>query len=209
MSSSLSNVGYAVILGAAGVGTAVGVFEGKTVKQRLIFGTVGAIAGSVAGYAAVQLISMIPSGLGSAVTSFEQWLSSPAAAYALATSNPISEAAASSTILNSISSQNPEYDNAVVVFSPQPYDMQQFIAASQQKGNIPIINATPQGIGTYAPAPPPSTLGSQQNPYLYSSGYQGPGWYKSIPNLASGLIVYFASLSQYNNPLATLNGAIA
>ncbi len=40
--------------------------------------------------------------------------------------------------------------------------------------------------------------GSQDKPYLYVSGWQGPGYYMNIPN-TSGASIYVATLEDYNN----------
>lgn len=207
-SSSLSNIGNAAILGAAGIGTAVGVVEGKTMKERALYGVVGAIAGGVAGYAAVQLISMIPAaagaGVSAAVQSFVQFLNSPQTAYALATSNPVSQAAAASTIKAGVVALNPIYSNAAVVWSNTPYNLQTMIATSETFGNVPIIDVSPQGVGTYAPSST-GKGGNTSNPFDYQRGWQGSGFYNNITGLYPALVLELSTLTQYNNPQLVLN----
>lgn len=151
---------------------------------------------AVAAYEIVNQAGKLTSGL------------NPATDYAVATSNPISEYFAASTIKSEIAQQNPNYSNAQVIFnSGAP------ISISALPQNYSSIIVTPTGIGTYNPLaqynPSASVtsggVGSSVNPFSYSQGWQGVGFYVGLPNLGGSIVVFIENQSQYNNPSSDPN----
>ncbi|MEM3424092.1 MAG: hypothetical protein QXE51_05955 [Nitrososphaeria archaeon] len=126
----------------------------------------------------------------------------PADAYNAAISNPISQFAAAQTIKNDITTQDASYSNAKVVFTPQPLSLSEMEQQSNNNGNVPIINISQAGVGTFNPmprgTPTGSTAGSAGNPYNFANGWQGVGWYMNIPNLPPNMVVLIPNQTDYN-----------
>jgi hypothetical protein len=128
-------------------------------------------------------------------------LQNPATPYDVATSNPISEAGSNTVINSTLNSEQPSqnYNNVYDVYTSTPMSAQQLITLSLQKGE-PVVDITPSGISTSnANVAITSGTGSVAEPFNYTEGWQGAGFYQDMPNKYPTLTQYFATQSGYNS----------
>jgi len=166
---------------------------------------VGDVGGAIGG--GVQTIEKDISTVYHDIGSFVGGTAPPEVYYAVGTSNPVSQSGLENAVKANIVATNPSYTGAKVVTTNEPLTTMQQFQAYQSNPYQPVINITPQGVGTYNPLPQGfpvgSAAGSYANPVQYGKGYIGPGAYVGVPGYAPNLVFAITNQSQYANPASS------
>jgi hypothetical protein len=172
-----------------------------------------AIAAGVVIYALYEITKK-----GGVITQAANYLNSPQAAYAAATSNPISQAVASGAIktqatnMANAAALGANYSNALVEYTTAEPTFPSLIGQSAQSNNAPILLVTPAGVGSYGGNIDSSTYsknqigsstgnwanGSLGNAYNSAkTGWQGAGYYTNN-TIYPALTQYYGTQAEWS-----------
>lgn len=140
-------------------------------------------------------------------------------AYNTVSSNPISRAAESSTIISGIQQQ--EQNSGLVGFSTltpkliyvntasAAPDFQSLIAQSTANGGAPVYVVTPNSVSgyggnpNYTPVTVQNGTGTYTDAWNFNSGWSGVGWYVNVPHQNAASPIRISSLKAYNELTAS------
>jgi hypothetical protein len=166
-------------------------------------------AGQVVKYVVIGGIAVGVGYLAYTIYDYFKHLNTGQLSWDFVTSNPITEylnaQEVKATFTNPLSpTYDPAYANAKIVYTDTLYTASQ-LASLYPNYSGPIVDITPTQAAGYfinVSSPTGTAAGSAGNPYLFSAGWKGQGYYSQIPTLSQNLVYYIPSEQVYNDTKA-------